>query len=261
LTGRPQSFEQHNGESLRVHQIGRPDQRILVAVCTFNELENLPGLIQRIRVALPTSEILVVDDNSPDGTGEWARLASETDPSIDVIIRKADRGLGAAVRAAIQYAIEAEFDWMLNLDADHSHAPEDLPRLLCKAVEDGKQLDCVVGTRYAPGGETVGWPRHRRWMSWLVNRFARSILRIPVSDCSGSLRCYRVAALRRILPETLRSRGYAIFEEVLVRLQRNGATFGEVPIKFHERLSGSSKLTSIEAIKAGLQILKLLVVR
>ena len=261
MTGQPQSFEQFGGESFGTQRNGCSGQRILVAVCTFNELENLPGLIQRIRVAMPTSKILIVDDDSPDGTGEWARRVSEDDPLVEAVIREGDRGLGAAVRAAIQYAIAADFDWLLNLDADHSHAPEDLPRLLSKALEDGKQLDCVVGTRYAAGGETVGWPRHRRWMSWSVNQFARSILRIPVSDCSGSLRCYRVAALRRILPETLRSRGYAIFEEVLVRLKRSGATFGEVPITFHERFSGNSKLTSTEAIKAGLQILKLVVVR
>lgn len=231
--------------------------RCLVAVCTYNEWANLPDLIAQIHSALPEADVLIVDDDSPDGTGHWALQQASEISWLHVLIRRNQRGLGGAVRAAIEFAIHADYCWMLNLDADHSHSPADLPRLLAAALHESPPLDCVVGTRYADGGKTIGWPRHRIWMSRLVNRFATTVLQLPVSDCSGSLRCYRVGALRQIAPESLRSRGYAIFEELLVRLRRSGAILGELPITFHERRSGESKLTFSEAIKSAAQIIRL----
>jgi dolichol-phosphate mannosyltransferase len=231
--------------------------RLLVAVCTYNERQNLPLLVDKIHDLLPTATIVVVDDDSPDGTGQWVAEAAEDDPRLQCIIRSNQRGLGGALRTAILWAIDHKFDWMLNLDADHSHDPCDLVRLLDQATSTAPPLDCVVGTRYADGGGTPGWPRHRQWMSRAVNRFATGVLRLPVSDCSGSLRCYRVDALRAIRPESLRSNGYAVFEEILVRLRRSGARFGEVPITFHQRHSGDSKLSATEALKAAWQITKL----
>lgn len=231
-------------------------ERCLVAICTYNESENLPSLVEQIELLLPQCHILIVDDNSPDGTGDWATTKAFRDPHCHVIVRKHQRGLGGALREAIRFAIDGNYTWLLNLDADHSHSPADLPRLL--ALGRGQPpLDCVVGTRYAEGGETIGWPRHRIWMSRLVNRFATSVLRIPVSDCSGSLRCYRVEKLRSIDPNSLRSQGYAVFEELLVRLRRSGAKFGELPIVFRERHTGESKLTLREAVSAALQIVRL----
>lgn len=236
-------------------------QRCLVAVCTYNESENLPTLLAEIHTNMPEAELLVVDDDSPDGTGRWAEQHASDNPWVHVIVRRDQRGLGGAVRTAIEFAIRANFDWLLNLDADHSHSPDDLPRLLATALAESPPLDCVVGTRYANGGKTIGWPRHRIWMSRSVNRFATGVLGLPVSDCSGSLRCYRVVMLRKIDPQTLRSRGYAIFEELLVRLRQRGAKFGEVPIVFHERRSGKSKLTISEAMKAAGQIARLAITR
>ena len=235
-------------------------RRCLVAVCTYDELENLPSLVEQIRLQLPAADILVVDDNSPDGTGRWADERATSDPQFFAIVRKVDRGLGAAVREAIKFAIEHDYFWLLNLDGDHSHSPADLPRLLALA-DSTPTLDCVVGTRYVSGGQTIGWPKHRVWMSRLVNRFATGVLRLPVSDCSGSLRCYRVAALTSIEPESLRSRGYAVFEEILVRLRRRNARFGEVPITFHQRKAGESKLTMREAFLAASQIARLAITR
>ncbi len=231
----------------------------LVVVCTFNERENLPLLVEAIFQFLPDAEVLVVDDNSPDGTGRWIEAAAEKDSRLHALVRCDERGLGGALRAGIHWAIEHQYEWMLNLDADFSHDPAVLPRLLNCARE--QTLDCVVGTRYAPGGAIEGWPLHRRWMSRIVNRFATKILRLPVSDCSGSLRCYRVEALRNIETLSLRSRGYAIFEELLVRLHRNGAKMGEIPITFQERRLGVSKLTPIEAMKAMLQLLRISISR
>lgn len=235
----------------------RSEQRVLVAVCTYNEAENLPGLLQRIREALPAADVLVVDDDSPDGTGRWAVEESQRVAGLHVLVRGEDRGLGAALRAALDWALAREYAWLLNLDADHSHDPADLPRLLECAQRAEPPLDCVVGTRYAPGGQIEGWTWRRRWMSRLVNGFATRVLKLPVSDCSGSLRCYRVDALRRLDLATLRSRGYAIFEEILVRLRRAEGRFGEVPITFHERQAGDSKLTFGEAMKSAVQILRL----
>ncbi len=231
--------------------------RVLVALCTFNERENLPTMLEQIHAALPTADILVVDDDSPDGTGEWATAEAAQSPHLRVLVRKHARGLGGALRAAIEWAVGEQYDWLLNLDADHSHDPAVLPVLLATARDARPPRDCVVGTRYGQGGTIDGWTWRRRLMSRLVNRFATGILRLPVSDCSGSLRCYRVAALAELDLASLRSNGYAIFEELLVRLRRRNARFDEVPITFHERRAGSSKLTLPEAVKAASQIIRL----
>lgn len=233
-----------------------PD-RLLVAVCTYNERFDLPGLIDAIHQALPAADILVVDDDSPDGTGRWAAEQSEALPFLKTIVRSGQRGLGGALREAIREAVEKDYTWLLNLDGDFSHDPNDLPRLFERATDPQSPADVVVGTRYASGGRIEGWPLRRRLMSRMVNRFATGILRLPVSDCSGSLRCYRVAALRKIRPETLRSNGYAIFEELLVRLARVGSVMAELPITFHERRHGVSKLTPSEALRAAAQIVRL----
>ncbi|WP_164100963.1 polyprenol monophosphomannose synthase [Candidatus Laterigemmans baculatus] len=235
----------------------QPAERLLVAVCTYNERSNLPDLVAAIHHSLPEADILVVDDDSPDGTGRWAAEQSETVSYLRTIIRSDQRGLGGALREAIRDAVANRYAWLLNLDGDFSHDPADLPRLLERARDPEAPVDVVVGTRYATGGRIEGWPLRRRVMSRMVNRFATGILRLPVSDCSGSLRCYRVAALERIEPETLRSNGYAIFEELLVRLARLGSPMAEVPITFHERRHGASKLSPGEALRAASQIVHL----
>lgn len=231
--------------------------RLLIAICTYNERANLPPLVDAVHQALPAADILVVDDDSPDGTGRWADELSQTLPFLRTMIRSGQRGLGGALREAIREAVASDYEWLLNLDGDFSHDPADLPRLLERATNPQSPADVVVGTRYAMGGHIEGWPLRRRVMSRMVNRFATGILRLPVSDCSGSLRCYRVAALKKIHPETLRSNGYAIFEELLVRLARVGSVMAEVPITFHERRHGASKLSASEAIRSAAQIVRL----
>lgn len=231
--------------------------RVLVVLCTYNEKENLPGLVESICACLPGATILVVDDNSPDGTGDWAEQTALVNNNLQVLVRRDQRGLGSALKQAFLFAIEKNYEWLLNLDADFSHDPADLPKLLQLCRSSRPELDCAVGTRYATGGRIEGWPKRRYFMSRAVNRFAKTVLRLPVSDCSGSLRCYRVAALVGVQPETLRSQGYAVFEEILLRLQRSGARFGELPIVFRERQLGSSKLTSLEAARALWQLLRM----
>jgi len=234
--------------------------RVLVAVCTYNEISNLPDLVDRIFTALPQVELLVIDDNSPDGTGKWAIARAIDDPRLKVIIRENERGLGGAIKRAFQFAVNQQFDFLLNLDGDLSHQPEVLPNLLAVAQND-PAVDVVVGSRYCPGGSVVGWPLRRQVMSRLVNRFAVGVLRLPVSDCSGSLRCYRVSTLGTIDPRSLQSGGYAILEEVLMRLRAVGAKMVEVPIVFHDRISGHSKLTLGETWRSARQLIRMAFLR
>jgi len=235
---------------------GPTADRILVGLCTYNEAENIGPILARLRDVMPLAEILVVDDNSPDGTPDLVRAWARDDPMVHVIVRENERGLGGAIRRAIRFAIDHEYDFFLNLDADLSHDPAELPELL-RVAQGPPPRDVVVGSRYVEGGSIVGWPLRRRVMSRMLNRFASLFLRLPVNDCSGSMRCYRVEALRGLNPKSLRSRGYALLEELLVRLQRQNASFAEVPITFADRSRGESKLTMIEAIRSAIQILRL----
>jgi dolichol-phosphate mannosyltransferase len=237
----------------------------LVAVCTYNERENIAELLDRIRSAAPEADLLVVDDNSPDGTGRWVQEQAAADPRIRVIIRPGKQGLGTAIVAAMDHAIAGRYRWLVNLDADLSHDPADIPRLLAACREPLEPLgrvsdtlvrtpDVVIGSRYVRGGQIVGWPRRRRWMSRTMNALTRVLLRIPVEDASGSFRSYRVAALDELPRNQLRAHGYALLEELLWHLHRQGCRFHEVPIVFTERRHGRSKLSWHEAIGA-LQVL------
>lgn len=234
----------------------RPDPfgRILVAVCTYNEAANIGEVLRRIRRSLPGADLLVVDDASPDGTSRVVREFAADDPGVTLIERQGERGLGGAIRRAIEHAIAGSYEAFLNLDADLSHPPERLPELLRRAEEG---TDVVVGSRYVPGGKIEGWSLRRRIMSRMVNRFATACLRLPVTDCSGSMRCYRVEALRRLDRGRLRNNGYALLEELLVRLHQQGASMAEVPITFTDRAEGSSKLTLREAFRSVWQIVRL----
>ncbi|MGB7343447.1 MAG: polyprenol monophosphomannose synthase [Pirellulaceae bacterium] len=223
--------------------------RILVAVCTYNEAANIIPLVQRLRSALPAADLIVVDDNSPDGTADLVRQFQVGDEKLRLHVREDERGLGGAILAAAQMAIDGKYDFFVNLDGDLSHDPAQLPSLLAVATGSA-EVDVVVGSRYVEGGEIVGWPLRRRIMSWIVNRFATLFLRLPLRDCSGSMRCYRVAALEKLDLATLRCRGYALLEELLVQLHRRGSVMKEVPITFTERQVGKSKLTFSEAIRS-----------
>lgn len=234
--------------------------RVLVAVCTYNEADNLPQLTERIFAALPQADLLVVDDNSPDGCGQWALDQATRNRQIRVIIRENQRGLGGAIKCAMQYAVDQDYTFLANLDGDLSHAPESLPQMLT-LLQENPAIDVVVGSRYCPGGAVHGWPLRRRWMSRLVNGFAIKVLRLPVSDCSGSFRCYRVSKLSEIPPSQLVSNGYSVLEEVLIKLAAQGARMAEVPIEFQDRTSGQSKLTLGETIRSATHLIKLAVSR
>ena len=222
--------------------------RILIALATYNERENLPNLVQEILLRVPDADLLVVDDASPDGTGDWAEEFAQSEPRIHLLRRSGKLGLGSAVLAIFAWAIEQRYDFLVNLDADFSHPPEKIPELLETAL--AAEADVVIGSRYVTGGRVVGWPLRRRLMSRSVNLAARFLLGLTTKDNSGAFRCYRVAALEKIDADQVLSRGYSFFEEILFRLKKTGARFVEVPITFTDRVRGESKINRGEAIRA-----------
>ena len=224
--------------------------RILVATATYNERENLPSLFEAILKSVPEVDLLVVDDNSPDGTGTWVDQQAEDDPRIRAIHRPRKLGLGTATIAAFQYAIDHNYDFLVALDADGSHDPARIPAMLDVAQSGAPRPDIVIGSRYVAGGGTEGWPLYRRWMSRAVNLYARILLGLPSRDCSGSFRCMRVDLLRSVDLRSVKSRGYSFFEEILWHFKKTGARFVEIPITFRDRKHGSSKINGREAALA-----------
>lgn len=220
--------------------------RTLVSVATYNELENLPLLVDEIFAIAPQVDLLVIDDNSPDGTGVWAEERTKADPRVRVLHRAGKLGLGTATIAAMKYAIEHDYDYLLNLDADFSHHPRYIPAMLA-GMEDA---DVMIGSRYCPGGGVKDWPLKRRLMSQGVNFYARTSLGLKPKDCSGAYRCFRVSTLRQLDFSRIRSRGYSFQEEILWHLKRVGARFGETPIIFADRERGQSKINGREAVAA-----------
>jgi dolichol-phosphate mannosyltransferase len=224
--------------------------KTLVTVATYNEIENLPRLVEQVFASAPQVELLVIDDNSPDGTGRWCEEQHAADPRVHCLHRPGKLGLGTATIAGMKYGIEHGYDQVLNMDADFSHDPRHLPAML-EAMNNGQgPVDVVIGSRYVPGGKIEGWPLKRHLMSRLVNLYARWMLGLKSRDCSGAFRCYRTEVLSKVDFETICSRGYSFQEEILWRLKRLGARFAETPITFVDRQHGSSKINNKEAVAA-----------
>lgn len=216
--------------------------RVVVAIATYNERENLPSLVEEVERVLPQADVLVVDDRSPDGTGEWCDQRAATDDRFAVIHREGKLGLGSAAITAFHWALDRGYDRIATMDADWSHPPESLPTLLALTDEH----DIAIGSRYCEGGRIEGWPLSRRVASGTMNWLSRMILRIPATDMSGAFRVYRADTLRRIDLGTISESGYAYLEELLFRLHRSGATIGETPITFRDRELGQSKVSFAE---------------
>jgi dolichol-phosphate mannosyltransferase len=224
---------------------------VLVTVATYNEIENLPQLTDQILEATAGAELLVVDDNSPDGTGQWAARRAAEDPRVHHLGRPAKAGLGTAILAAMQRSITQNYRYLVNLDGDFSHDPQQIPQLVAAMdPPNAPAVDLVIGSRYVPGGRIEGWPSRRLWMSRGVNWYTRLMLRTTPADASSGFRCYRVATLARLPLDRIRSSGYAFQEEILWHLQRAGGRCGEVPITFADRTRGKSKINLREALAA-----------
>lgn len=219
---------------------GGPLGRVAVIVPTYNERANLEQIAARLRTAVPEADLLVVDDNSPDGTGEAADKLAAGDSSIHVLHRPAKSGLGSAYLAGFRWALERGYGVLVEIDADGSHQPQQLPGLLA-ALEAG--ADLVIGSRYVAGGTVLNWPKSREILSRGGNTYARVMLGMKVRDATGGYRAYRASALRRIALEEVESQGYCFQIELALRAIRAGLTVVEVPITFVERTRGASKMS------------------
>jgi dolichol-phosphate mannosyltransferase len=223
------------------------EPRLLVSLATYNEAGNLQPLVENIRQYAPRSSILVIDDNSPDGTGKIADELAANLPEIHVIHRAGKLGLGTAMLEAITFAVQNRYDYLLNLDADFSHPPRFIPALL----EGMRDYDVMIGSRYVPGGGVEGgFNLKRKFMSSGINLYARTLLGLSSKDNSGAFRCYRVSKLAEIDLRRVRSRGYSFQEEILFWCKEVGCQIGETPILFENRRSGVSKINMREAASA-----------
>ena len=213
--------------------------RVLVIVPTYNERETLPLIVERVRAAVPQAHLLVADDASPDGTGQIADHLAANDPHVHVLHRPGKQGLGAAYLDGFRWGSAHGFDVLVEMDADGSHAPEQLPRLLA-ALE---QADVVLGSRYVPGGSVVNWPKHREWLSRGGNLYSRIALGVDLNDITGGYRAYRAAVLRTLPLDQVASHGYCFQVDLAWRAVRAGFRVDEVPITFTEREVGTSKMS------------------
>lgn len=211
-------------------------------VPTYNESASLPRLIERISAAAPDVDVLVIDDASPDGTGDIAERLAAADPRISVLHRASKDGLGPAYRAGYLVALERGYRFIVQMDADGSHPPETLPAMLAVAAAS-PGADLVIGSRWVDGGRTVDWSASRERLSRAANGYARWFLRLPVADLTAGYRVYRAEALRRLDLASARSHGYYFQVEMTVRVIDAGGRVAEVPIVFTEREAGVSKMT------------------
>ncbi|MSU37002.1 MAG: polyprenol monophosphomannose synthase [Pedosphaera sp.] len=213
----------------------------LIIVPTYNERENLPGIVQRL-MALPVAvDALVVDDSSPDGTGRLADEIAARNSRIHVLHRPEKNGLGRAYIAGFEWALEHSYEFVFEMDADFSHNPDDIPRFLDAARE--QKADLVVGSRYSNGIRVINWPLQRLLLSMSAARYVRLITGMPVSDPTGGYKCFRRATLAAINLPTVQSNGYSFQIELTHRVWRKGMKIAEVPIIFTDRFQGSSKMS------------------
>jgi len=220
---------------------GRAEEpsRVVVIIPTYNERENLPLILQRLFSSVPTAHVLVVDDGSPDGTGKIADALADNDQRIHVLHRPEKAGLGAAYVAGFRWALDAGYDVRVEMDADGSHAPEQLPRLLAALGH----ADLVLGSRWVPGGKVVNWPKSREVLSRGGNTYTRFALGIDLRDATGGYRAYRRVVLQTIELSTVASQGYCFQVDLAWRAVQAGFRVTEVPITFAEREIGESKMS------------------
>jgi len=228
--------------------------RSLVIIPTYNERANLTPLARAILAVDPALDILVVDDNSPDGTGAAAEaLAAET-ARVHLLRRPAKAGLGTAYLAGFRWALARPYAYIAQMDADFSHRPEDLPRLLAAARAGA---DVAIGSRLVPGGRVENWSLARRALSWGGSAYARALLGLPIRDCTGGYKCFRRAALARLDLDAITASGYGFQVEVNYLCRRAGLRLREVPITFPDRRAGSSKMSRAIVLEAALLVWRL----
>ena len=220
--------------------------RVLVCIPTYDERNTLPGTLARLRDAVPEADVLVLDDASPDGTGKLADERAAVDPAVHVLHRAGKAGLGAAYVAGFRWALERGYDVVVEMDADGSHQPEELPRLLAAL----RGADLVIGSRWTPGGEVRNWPRSRMLISTVGNTYTRLVLGLEVRDATAGFRAYSRQVLEKIDLDAIASQGYCFQVDLTWKTLGLGATVVEVPITFVEREAGYSKMSRAIVVEA-----------
>jgi dolichol-phosphate mannosyltransferase len=225
--------------------------RALVVLPTYNEAENVLPLSADVLAQDTGLEVLVVDDHSPDGTGDLVEAARRHEPRLHLLRRPGKLGLGSAYLAGFRHGLEHRYDRVLTMDCDYSHHPRYLPHML----EVAEEADLVIGSRYVPGGGVANWPIRRRLLSRFANLYTRLLLRVPVRDCTAGFRCYSSAVLAAIDPFSVRASGYSFLEEMVWRVHHAGFRIREIPIVFEDRRLGSSKIDQVEIFRAARHVL------
>ncbi|MFJ3106629.1 polyprenol monophosphomannose synthase [Streptomyces sp. V1I6] len=223
-----------------------PLGRALVIIPTYNEAENIRSIVSRVRAAVPDADVLVADDNSPDGTGKFADELAVQDEQVHVLHRKGKEGLGAAYLAGFRWGIEHDYGVLVEMDADGSHQPEELPRLLTAL----KGADLVLGSRWVPGGRVVNWPKHREILSRGGSTYSRLLLGVPLRDVTGGFRAFRAETLEGLGLDDVASQGYCFQVDLARRAVAAGFHVVEVPITFVERELGDSKMNRDIVVEA-----------
>ncbi|MEV5279154.1 polyprenol monophosphomannose synthase [Streptomyces sp. NPDC051994] len=223
-----------------------PLGRALVIIPTYNEAENIKPIVARVRAAVPEAHILVADDNSPDGTGKFADEIAADDEQVHVLHRKGKEGLGAAYLAGFRWGIEHDYGVLVEMDADGSHQPEELPRLLTAL----KGADLVLGSRWVPGGRIVNWPKYREFISRGGSTYSRLLLGVPIRDVTGGYRAFRRETLEGLGLDEVASAGYCFQVDLARRAVGAGFHVVEVPITFIERERGDSKMSNDILVEA-----------
>ncbi|TWG07549.1 polyprenol monophosphomannose synthase [Saccharopolyspora dendranthemae] len=219
-----------------------PAEKVLVVIPTYNERDNLEPIVRRLFDALPEANVLVVDDGSPDGTGEVADRLAVSDDRLHVLHRTEKAGLGAAYVAGFEWALARDYTAIMEMDADGSHAPEDLPRLVGMLGDNGTGADVVLGSRYVTGGRTVNWPWYREFLSRGANVYSKLALGVPINDITSGYRVYRREVLETVQLHNIASQGYCFQVDLALRAVVAGFVVVEAPITFVERELGASKM-------------------
>ncbi len=226
--------------------------KTLIVIPTYNERENIANLIGDVQRFAPQADILVIDDGSPDGTGQLVDEIGASNPQVSAVHRAGKMGLGTAYVLGFKYAIEHGYDLVFEMDADYSHNPKYLPDFLALAED----ADLVIGSRYIPGGDTPNWSPLRKFISGGGNIFARTVLGIPVKDCTAGYRCYRTAALRTLNLDAIDAQGYAFQVEMAYNFWKSGFRIRETPIVFEDRRVGKSKMSRAIFIEGFVWVLR-----
>jgi glycosyltransferase involved in cell wall biosynthesis len=227
-------------------------ERVLVVLPTYNERQSLEAVVAGVRAH--GHEVLVVDDASPDGTGELADRLSAADPCVSVLHRSGKLGLGSAYTTGFAWGLEHDFEFLVEMDADGSHLPEHLDPIIEAAHDSGGM---AIGSRYIPGGAVVGWGASRWLLSWAANLYTRLVLGLRIHDCTSGFRCYKASVVAAIGLDRVVSQGYSFQIEMVYRCARLGFPIREVPIRFEDRVLGRSKVSEGEVRKAILNVLRL----